>query len=239
MAVSRRGVRLELQLPAYTTAHYNTRSLTHWTRPEIKPESSQILVGFVSAVPQWELLDHVLRKSYGTFTELQTANPILTNSLRVIKTPIGIHISSRILTSESVLLWQEGLLGTVMPCRALCVHGRRQRRESRHISEALLKQKDKVGQQQSAWEPLTIERVFNFFRENINSQQQQKYQICFTRNLYSFSGKHWGAILSSKEPEVVDVLEKGKAWWKSRSVIEQGFRREWVFWPGEFHWWIL
>ena len=30
-----------------TTAHDNTRSLTHWVRPGIKPASSQILVGFV------------------------------------------------------------------------------------------------------------------------------------------------------------------------------------------------
>ena len=39
----------------YTTARYNSGSLTHWARPEIEPESSWILVRFVSAVPQWEL----------------------------------------------------------------------------------------------------------------------------------------------------------------------------------------
>ena len=39
----------------YTIAHGNTGSLTHWVRPGIKPASSWILVGFVSAAPQWEL----------------------------------------------------------------------------------------------------------------------------------------------------------------------------------------
>ena len=39
----------------YTTAHSNAGSLTHWERPGIKPTSSGILVGFISAVPQQEL----------------------------------------------------------------------------------------------------------------------------------------------------------------------------------------
>ena len=39
----------------YTTAHGNAKSLTHWVRPGIKPSSSWILVGFVSAAPQQEL----------------------------------------------------------------------------------------------------------------------------------------------------------------------------------------
>ena len=47
MEVPRLGVESELQLLAYTTAHCNARSLTHWARPGIKPESSWILVGFV------------------------------------------------------------------------------------------------------------------------------------------------------------------------------------------------
>ena len=34
----------------------NTESLTPRARPGIEPASSWILVGFVSAVPQWELL---------------------------------------------------------------------------------------------------------------------------------------------------------------------------------------
>ena len=40
----------------YTTAHGNARSLTHWVRPGIEPETSWFLAGFVSTSPQWELL---------------------------------------------------------------------------------------------------------------------------------------------------------------------------------------
>ena len=54
--VPRLGVKLELQLLSYTTAHGNARSLTHWARPGVEPTSSWILVGFTSAQPQWELL---------------------------------------------------------------------------------------------------------------------------------------------------------------------------------------
>ena len=39
----------------YTTALGNTESPTQWARPGIEPESSWILAGFGSAVPQWEL----------------------------------------------------------------------------------------------------------------------------------------------------------------------------------------
>ena len=39
----------------YTTAHGNTRSLTHWARPGIKLATSWFLVGFILAVPLWGL----------------------------------------------------------------------------------------------------------------------------------------------------------------------------------------
>ena len=39
----------------YTIAHGNARSLTHWVRTGIKPESSRILIGFITAEPHWEL----------------------------------------------------------------------------------------------------------------------------------------------------------------------------------------
>ena len=39
----------------YTTAHGKADSLTHWARPRIEPATSWFLVGFISAVPQWEL----------------------------------------------------------------------------------------------------------------------------------------------------------------------------------------
>ena len=38
-----------------TTAHGNAESLTHWARPGIEPTCSWLLVGFVTAEPQWEL----------------------------------------------------------------------------------------------------------------------------------------------------------------------------------------
>ena len=74
MEVPRLGVELELQLLAYTTAtvtatgvgavsatyttaHGNSRSLTHGTRPGIEPETSWILVRIVSAEPPQELQD--------------------------------------------------------------------------------------------------------------------------------------------------------------------------------------
>ena len=49
------GVKSELQLPAYTTAHGNAGSPTHWARPGIEPASSWLPVRFISTVPQREL----------------------------------------------------------------------------------------------------------------------------------------------------------------------------------------
>ena len=48
MQVPRLGVELEQQLPAYTTARGNARSLNHWTMPGMEPASLWILVGFVT-----------------------------------------------------------------------------------------------------------------------------------------------------------------------------------------------
>ena len=71
MEVLRLGVKLELQLPAYTTAtamqdpscifdlhtaHGNAGSLTHRARPGIESASSWILVRFSTPEPQQELL---------------------------------------------------------------------------------------------------------------------------------------------------------------------------------------
>ena len=41
----------------YTTAHSNTRSLTYWVGPGIKPISSWILLRFITTEPQWEFSD--------------------------------------------------------------------------------------------------------------------------------------------------------------------------------------
>ena len=73
MEVPRLGVKLELQLTAYTkatetqdwsqatsatytTVHSNTRSLTHWARPRVEPTSSWMQVRLVTAELPWELL---------------------------------------------------------------------------------------------------------------------------------------------------------------------------------------
>ena len=73
MEVSKLGVKMELQLPAYAyttatwdlscicelypTAQGNARSPAHWVRPGVEHASSWILVGFIGAAPQWELLN--------------------------------------------------------------------------------------------------------------------------------------------------------------------------------------
>ena len=46
---------IQVASATYTTAHSNTRSLTHWARPGIGPATSWFLVGFVSAAPRQEL----------------------------------------------------------------------------------------------------------------------------------------------------------------------------------------
>ena len=72
MEVPGPGIQSELQLPAYTTAtalpdlshicdlHYSSwqhQTLNPLSEARIKPTTSRFLVGFVSAAPQWELLD--------------------------------------------------------------------------------------------------------------------------------------------------------------------------------------
>ena len=68
----------------YTSAHGNTRSLTHEARPGIKLESSWILVRFVSAVPGRELPEYDL------------------NTISIPMTLKCIYIFSSVLSSE---LW--------------------------------------------------------------------------------------------------------------------------------------
>ena len=46
------------------TVHGNSGSPTHWVRPGIELLSSWILVGFISAAPQWELLYEYLFSNY-------------------------------------------------------------------------------------------------------------------------------------------------------------------------------
>ena len=53
---SHSSARSEPYLVTYTRAHSNFGSLTHWARPGIEPASSWMLVRFISAEPQRELL---------------------------------------------------------------------------------------------------------------------------------------------------------------------------------------
>ena len=53
----------------YTTAHGNTGSLTYWARLGMEPATSWFLVGFVPAVPRWELPWIILNKLYSGYGE--------------------------------------------------------------------------------------------------------------------------------------------------------------------------
>jgi len=95
MEVSRLEVKMELQLPAYTTAtatpdlsricNLHHSSWQHWIinplmRPGIKPKSSWILVGFMTTESQQELpvIDYLKQEN------LQNENFILCLYFRVI-----------------------------------------------------------------------------------------------------------------------------------------------------------
>ena len=60
----------QIQAATYTTAHSNTRSLSHWARPGIEPTPLWFLVGFVSPVPRWEFLLIYFYLKYSWFTVL-------------------------------------------------------------------------------------------------------------------------------------------------------------------------
>ena len=48
--------RIQATSVTYTIAHSNARSLTHWARPGIEAAFSWILIVFITAEAQWELL---------------------------------------------------------------------------------------------------------------------------------------------------------------------------------------
>ena len=56
--VPRLGVESEPQLTPYATVYINTRSLTCWARPGIKPASLWILVRFITTEPHQEFLTY-------------------------------------------------------------------------------------------------------------------------------------------------------------------------------------
>ena len=106
--VPRLGVESELHLPAYTTAranpiraesatyttaHRNSRFLTHWSRPGIEPVSSWILVRFLSTELRWELhkISHfnknirsVSCQIFGFKHEVCPRHQVIQNKLRVL-----------------------------------------------------------------------------------------------------------------------------------------------------------
>ena len=57
------GSKLHLWPTPQPTAHSNTRFLTHWARPGIKP-TTWLLVRFISTAPQWELPQTLAFKKY-------------------------------------------------------------------------------------------------------------------------------------------------------------------------------
>ena len=66
--------------------HSNTRSLTHWARPGIEPESSWMLVRFVSTEPWWEVL-----KTLNTCTWLHVSH-ITISFLNYSKSPFVVYL---------------------------------------------------------------------------------------------------------------------------------------------------
>ena len=81
----------------YTTAHGNTRSLTHWARPGIEPTTSWFLVGFIYAVPQPELLLSVFMNYFTTlsisFESNQGICPFMTGLFHLSWYPQGLSMS--------------------------------------------------------------------------------------------------------------------------------------------------
>ena len=91
MEVPRLGVQLELQLPAYTKAHGNIRSLTHWMGPGIKPTSSWILVRFVTAEPQEDLQVYIFNAASSVINPRFLLHPHTSLILVFLSPPPWLH----------------------------------------------------------------------------------------------------------------------------------------------------
>ena len=79
----------------YSTAHGNTRSLTHWARPRIRPESSWILVWFISTEPlelQRKFLWAMLRGSILEQKQVMSFYPINLNKFIDMKKSFVLNI---------------------------------------------------------------------------------------------------------------------------------------------------
>ena len=113
-------VELELQLPAYTTAHGNTGGPTHWARPGIKPTSSWIIVGFVSTVSWRELLQFSLTPQNRPQNRLYKSTQHYTGALIVVPSPhwsqdwivplfhIFVHLETKILSQYLICISLNG-----------------------------------------------------------------------------------------------------------------------------------
>ena len=123
MEVPRRGVELELQLPAYTTAtampdsscihnllHRSQQCwiLTHWAKPGIKPASSRILVGFITAEP-WQELPVTVFNEYELHFHVSKCLSYLYLISHVLLSPVSSKCSpncpSRILSKFMPSMW--------------------------------------------------------------------------------------------------------------------------------------
>ena len=100
MQILRLGVESELQLLAYAIAtptldlshicdiHHSSlqyRIFNHWARPGIEPEITWLLVGFISSVPQWELLLHITNPVNHPCRTQQGFLPPPTSQMRTLK----------------------------------------------------------------------------------------------------------------------------------------------------------
>ena len=72
-----------------TIAHGNTRSLIHWVRPGIEPESSWMLV----AEPRWELLSHIFLEIFFLPPPPPLATPIsyTLGCLKLSQNPLALY----------------------------------------------------------------------------------------------------------------------------------------------------
>ena len=73
------------QIRATAASICNTGSLTHWVRPGIEPDSSWILVGFITTEPQWKLHPYQLLKTASKYNHSQGLSSMATSFPNTIK----------------------------------------------------------------------------------------------------------------------------------------------------------
>ena len=102
----------------YTTAHSNTRSLTHWARPGIKPASSRILVRCFSAEPQQELPERYAEWIITRITLSYIYGSLIHTTYKTYKKKRSISYSSWKLSSVMVKImgFKDKLPGWIFEC---------------------------------------------------------------------------------------------------------------------------